>query len=69
MIVIGVMAKTGSAVAVALSGTAAAPLFRARREIELVPPGLDHDGHRADSGRRQRGGHRAQPGRRGLLRG
>ena len=41
MIVIGVMAKTGSAVAVALSGTAAAPLFRARREIELVSPGLD----------------------------
>ena len=41
MIVIGVMAKTGSAVAIALSGTAAAPAFRARREIELVPPGLD----------------------------
>jgi hypothetical protein len=40
MIVIGVMARTGSAVAVALSGTAAAPRFRARREIELVPPGL-----------------------------
>jgi hypothetical protein len=39
-IVVGVMAKTGSAVAVALSGTAAAPRFRARREIELVPPGL-----------------------------
>jgi hypothetical protein len=41
MIVIGVMARTGSAVAVALSGTAAAPRFRARREIKLVPPGLD----------------------------
>jgi len=40
-IVIGVMARTGSAVAVALSGTAAAPRFRARREIELVPSGLD----------------------------
>jgi hypothetical protein len=39
-IVIGVVARTGSAVAVALSGTAAAPRFRARREIELVPPGL-----------------------------
>jgi hypothetical protein len=39
-IVIGVTARTGQAVAVALSGTAAAPRFRARREIELVPPGL-----------------------------
>ena len=39
-IVIGVVAKTGSAVAVALSGPAAAPRFRARREMELVPPGL-----------------------------
>src|SRR5262252_9287928 len=39
-IVIGVVARTGSAVAVALSGTAAAPRFRARREIELVPRGL-----------------------------
>ena len=33
------MARTGQAVAVALSGTAAAPRFRARREIELVPRG------------------------------
>ena len=39
-IVIGVVAKTGSAVAVALSGTAAAPQFAGRREFELVPPGL-----------------------------
>ena len=39
-IVIGVMTRTGSAVAVALSGTAAVPRFRARREIELIPPGL-----------------------------
>ncbi len=37
---IGVLARTGSAVAVALSGTAAAPRFLARREIELVPPDL-----------------------------
>lgn len=34
------MAKTGSALAVALSGTPAAPEFAGRREIELVPPGL-----------------------------
>ena len=39
-IVIGVVARTGSAVAVALSGTAAAPRFRARREIGLLAPGL-----------------------------
>jgi hypothetical protein len=39
-IVIGVVTKTGSAVAVALSGTAAAPQFTGRSEIELVPPGL-----------------------------
>ena len=38
---IGVVAKTGSAAAVALSGTAAAPRFQARREIELISPGLD----------------------------
>jgi alkylhydroperoxidase family enzyme len=38
--VIGVVARTGSAVAVALGGTAAAPRFLARREIGLVPPGL-----------------------------
>ena len=39
-IVIGVVARTGSAVAVALSGPAGAPRFWAWREIELVPPGL-----------------------------
>jgi len=38
--VIGVMARTGSAVAVALGGTVAAPRFLARREIGLVPEGL-----------------------------
>jgi hypothetical protein len=40
-IVIGVVAKTGSALAIALGGTAAAPQFAGRREIELVPPGLE----------------------------
>ena len=39
-IVIGVVTRTGSAVAVTLSGPAATPRFRARREIGLVPPGL-----------------------------
>ena len=37
---IGVVSRTGSAVAVALGGSAAAPLFLARQEIDLVPPGL-----------------------------
>lgn len=37
---IGVVARTGSAVAVALDGTAAAPRFRGRREFVLLPPGL-----------------------------
>jgi len=48
--VIGVMAKTGSAVAVALSGTAAAPRFWARREIELIPPGLAAQPYHAAAG-------------------
>jgi DNA-binding transcriptional LysR family regulator len=39
-VVIGVMARTGSAAAVALSGTSATPPFAGRREIELVPRGL-----------------------------
>jgi len=39
-IVIGVVARTGSAVAVAVGGPAAAPRFLARREIGLVPSGL-----------------------------
>ena len=37
---IGVVARTGSAVAVALSGAVTAPRFRARRQIELLTPGL-----------------------------
>ena len=37
---IGVVTRTGSAVAVALGGSAAVPRFLARHEIELVPPGL-----------------------------
>jgi len=49
-IVIGVMARTGSAVAVALSGTAALPRFVARREIELVPAGLDAQPYHAAAG-------------------
>jgi hypothetical protein len=49
-IVIGVVAKTGSAVAVALSGTAAAPQFAGRREIELVPPGLVTQPYHAAAG-------------------
>jgi hypothetical protein len=40
VIVIGAVARTGSAIAVTLSGTAAAPRFLARREIELVPEDL-----------------------------
>jgi hypothetical protein len=40
VIVIGAVARTGSAVAVTLTGTVAAPRFLARREIELVPEGL-----------------------------
>ena len=44
------MARTGSAVAVALSGTAAAPRFRARRQIELVPPGLAAQPYHAAAG-------------------
>jgi hypothetical protein len=40
VVVIGVVARTGSAVAVALGGTAAVPLFLARDEIDLVTPGL-----------------------------
>jgi hypothetical protein len=49
-IVIGVVAKTGAAVAVALSGTAAAPQFAGRREIELVPPGLVAQPYHAAAG-------------------
>ena len=44
------MARTGQAVAVALSGTAAAPRFRARREIELVPRGQATQPYHAAAG-------------------
>jgi hypothetical protein len=50
--VIGVVARTGSAVAVALGGTAAAPRFLARREIGLVPPGLTVQPYHAAAGLR-----------------
>ena len=43
-VVVGVVTRTGSAVAVALSGPADTPRFRARREFGLTRPGLDHDG-------------------------
>jgi hypothetical protein len=49
-IVIGVVARTGSAVAVAVSGPAAAPRFLARREIELVPEGLAEQPYHAAAG-------------------
>lgn len=49
-IVIGVMARTGSAIAIALSGTTAAPQYRARRDIELVPPGLVTQPYHAAAG-------------------
>ncbi len=49
-IVIGVMARTGSAVAIALSGTPAVPQFWGRREIELVPPGLVAQPYHAAAG-------------------
>lgn len=49
-VAIGVVARTGSAVAVALSGTVSAPRFLARREIELVPPGLDRQPYHAAAG-------------------
>jgi hypothetical protein len=48
--VIGVVAKTGSAVAVALSGPAAAPRFRARRQIELITTGLTTQPYHAAAG-------------------
>ena len=47
---IGVVARTGSAVAVALSGTAGTPQFAGRREIELVPPGLVAQPYHAAAG-------------------
>jgi hypothetical protein len=50
VIVIGVVTKTGSAVAVALSGSAAAPRLLARRQIELIPPGLAAQPYHAAAG-------------------
>jgi hypothetical protein len=49
-IVIGVTARTGSAVAVVLSGPAGTPRFWARREIELIPPGLPAQPYHAAAG-------------------
>ena len=49
-IAIGVVARTGSAVAVALTGTASAPRFLSRREIELVYPGLAVQPYHAAAG-------------------
>jgi hypothetical protein len=49
-IIIGVVTRTGSAVAVALSGSAGTPRFRARREIGLVPPGLAAQPYHAAAG-------------------
>ena len=49
-VAIGVVARTGSAVAVALTGTPSAPRFLARREIELVPPGLDRQPYHTAAG-------------------
>jgi hypothetical protein len=49
-IVIGVVARTGSAVAVVLSGPAGAPQFWARREIELISPGLPAQPYHAAAG-------------------
>ena len=44
------MARTGSAVAVALSGTPAVPQFCGRREIELASPGLVAQPYHAAAG-------------------
>jgi hypothetical protein len=49
-VVIGVVARTGSAVAVALSGPADAPRFRARREFGLTRPGLEAQPYHAAAG-------------------
>jgi hypothetical protein len=49
-IAIGVVTRTGSAVLVALSGTADMPRFRARREIGLIPPGLAAQPYHAAAG-------------------
>jgi len=49
-IVIGVVTRTGSAVAVALSGAADAPRFRGRRQIGLIPPDLPAQPYHAAAG-------------------
>jgi hypothetical protein len=49
-VVIGVVARTGSAVAVALSGPADTPRFRARREFGLARPGLAAQPYHAAAG-------------------
>ena len=49
-IVIGVVTRTGSAVAVALSGPADTPRFRARRECGLTRPGLQAQPYHAAAG-------------------
>jgi hypothetical protein len=49
-IVIGLVTRTGSAVAVALSGVADAPRFRGRQEIGLIPPDLAAQPYHAAAG-------------------
>ena len=49
-VVIGVVTRTGSAVLVALSGSADAPRFAARREIGLVPATLPAQPYHAAAG-------------------
>ena len=49
-IVTGVVARTGSAVAVLLSGPAGRPRFWARKEIELIPAGLPVQPYHAAAG-------------------
>jgi hypothetical protein len=49
-VVIGVVTRTGSAVAVALSGSADTPRFRARREFGLTRPGLEVQPYHAAAG-------------------
>jgi hypothetical protein len=50
IVVIGVVTRTGSAVAVALGGSAVAPRFLARHEIVLIPPGLPAQPYHAAAG-------------------
>src|SRR5215470_19395830 len=48
--VIGVVARTGWAVAISLSGPMGAPRFVARREMDLVPAGLPAQPYHAAAG-------------------